>query len=144
MARYASSMRPFAVRTVRQSTGRDLLFTATNFVGLGLDNNTLETFDFAQQSATARQAVLAISDTTRGCGLEITKASLDQVTWADQNFTAKLTWGRIKANPEYLKDCPDKIPNVPTQTYELHFTFDGTNFQPTEDSKQKFEQIHTK
>ena len=28
MARYASSMRPFAVRTVRQSTGRDLLFTA--------------------------------------------------------------------------------------------------------------------
>jgi hypothetical protein len=143
-ARYDSAMRPVAVRTVRQNNGRDLLFSVTNVIGLGLDTNRLETFDFAQQAATARQAVLTVSDTSRACGLEINKAALDKVSWQDQAFTATVTWGKIKANPEYLRDCPDKIPSVPTQTYELHFTFDGTNFQPAEESKATFEQIHTK
>jgi len=143
-ARYESAMRPVAVRTVRQNTGRDVLLSVTTFIGLGLDNNTVETFDFTQSAATARQSVLAVSDTTRACGLEITRTSLEKVTWQEQAFTAAVSWGRIKASPEYLKDCPDKIPEVPTQNYELRFTFDGVRFQPAEESKSMFEQIHAK
>jgi hypothetical protein len=144
MARYYSGLRPLAVRAVRQGTGRDVLFYEANFIGLGLDNNSLDTFDFTQQPVSASQTVLLVSDTTRACGLEITKASLDKVTWQEQSFTATVTWGRIKAGQEYLRDCPDKIPNVPTQTYELHFTFDGSKFQPVEESKASFEQIQAK
>jgi hypothetical protein len=143
-ARYVSAMRPAAVRVIRHSSGRDLLFCLTAVVGLGLVNNTLETFDFTQQPATARQPALSISDTTRACGLEITKASLDKVSWQDQSFTVTVTWGRIKASPEYLKDCPDKIPEVPTQAYQLGFQFDGTRFEPAADSKSTFEQIHSR
>lgn len=143
-SRYVSAMRPSAARAVRQNNGRDLLFSVTTVIGLGLDTNALETFDFAQQAATARQSVLTVSDTSRACGLEITKASLDKVTWQDQTFIATVTWGKVKAAPDYLKDCPDKIPPVPTQTYELHFVFDGTNFQPAEESKTNFEQIRAK
>jgi hypothetical protein len=144
MARYDSALRPLAVRAVRQATGRDLLFFEANFIGLGLDNNSLDTFDFSQQPVTAHQTVLLVSDTTRACGLDITKATLDKVTWQEQNFTATVTWGRIKAGQEYLRDCPDKIPNVPTRTYDLHFHYDGTKFQPAGDSKATFEQVNAK
>ena len=141
MARYDSALVPAAVRTIRLTSGRDELFGVRNFVGLGLNTNLLFTFDFMQQGAPSLQDVLRVTDTTRACGYEITTASLDKVTWQEQNFTATVTWGRIKAPPEYLRDCPDKIPPVPTQTYQVSLIFDGTNFHPTEESKAIYEQI---
>ena len=143
-ARYDSGLWPVAVRSIRQSAGRDLLFSASNSIGMGLVNNSLDTFDFAQPAATARANVLLVSDTRRACGLEITTASLDKVTWQDHNFTAQVTWGKIKATPEYLKDCPDKIPDVATQQYQVRFVFDGTRFAPAEDSKTIFEQVRAR
>jgi hypothetical protein len=141
MARYDSALRPVAVRAIRLSAGRDELFGVNNSVGLGLDINSLFTFDFAQQGGTPLQTVLRVTDTRRACGYEITRTSLDQVTWQEQNFTATVSWGQIKSSPEYLRDCPDKIPTVPIQNYQVHFKFDGTSFQPTEDSKTVFDQI---
>ena len=82
-----------------------------------------------------------VTDTTRACGHDITKASLDKVTWQGQDFTATVTWGRIKAGQEYLRDCPDKIPSVPTKTYQVSFKFDGTSFQPADESKTIYDQI---
>jgi hypothetical protein len=142
MARYYSALRPVAARAIRLSTGRDELFGVSNTIGLGLDANLLFTFDFAQQSGPPLQTVLRVTDTTRACGYDITKASLDQVTWQEQNLTATVTWGRIKASQDYLRDCPDKIPKVDTKTYHLNFKFDGTSFQPAEDSKTIYDQIN--
>jgi hypothetical protein len=141
MSRYDSAVVPMAARAVRLNAGRDVLFVESNFIGLGLDNNNLYTFDFTQQSGTARQNVLHLTDTSRSCGYDIAKASLDKVTWQGQDFTANVTWGKIKASQDYLRDCPDKIPAVPTQNYELHFKFDGTQFQPAEDTKNIYDQI---
>jgi len=144
MARYDSGLSPIAVRTVRLNTGRDLLFCESNIIGLGLDTNSLYTFDFTQQPVTARQMILRIADTTRACGYDITKASLDKVTWNAQNFSAVVTWGRMKAPQGYLKDCPDRIPTVATQTYQLNFIFDGSTYQPAPDSVASFNEIHVK
>jgi hypothetical protein len=141
MARYDSALMPLAVRTIRLRAGRDVLFAETNFIGLGLDSNSLFTFDFTQQPGTARQNIIQVSDTSRACGYDITRATLDKVTWEGQDFTATVTWGRIKAGQDYLRDCPDKIPDVPVQAYQLHFKFDGTNFQPAEDSKTIYDRI---
>ena len=141
MSRYDSAVVPLAARVIRLNTGRDVVFVESNFIGLGLDNNNLYTFDFTQQPGTARQNVLHLTDTSRACGYELTKASLDKVTWQGQDFTATVSWGKIKAGQDYLRDCPDKIPPVPTQTYELHFKFDGTTFQPAEESKNIYDQI---
>jgi hypothetical protein len=141
MARYDSALLPLAVRAVRLGAGRDVLFAEGNLIGLGLDTNTLYTFDFTQQPGTARQNILTVSDTRRACGYNITKASLDKLTWEAQDFTATVTWGRIKAGKDYLRDCPDKIPDVATQTYQLHFKFDGATFQPADDSKSIYDQI---
>ena len=117
MGRYVSALMPDAVRTIRLAAGRDELFGEANSIGLGLDVNTLFTFDFAQQAGNPQQTVLKVTDSARACGYDITKASLDKVTWQEQNFTAKVTWGTIKATPDYLRDCPDKIPNVPLAAY---------------------------
>ena len=144
MARYDSGLSPVSVRTTRLAAGRDVLFYENNFIGLGLDINSLYTFDFTQQPVTAKQKVLQITDTMRACGYDITKATLDKVTWDGQNPTVALTWGRIKATPDYLKDCPDKIPEVPTQSYQLKFTFDGTSYQPAPESLDTFNQVNVK
>jgi hypothetical protein len=144
MARYDSSVSPLAARTVRLSTGRDLLFCEGNVIGLGLDINSLYTFDFAEQPVTSRHTVLQVMDTTRACENNITKASLDKVTWQQQNFSAAVTWGRIKASQDYLKDCPSQIPAVPTQPYTINFVFDGTAFAPAADSVATLKQIHGK
>jgi len=141
MSRYDSALSPLAARTIRLSAGRDVLFAETNFIGLGLDSNTLFTFDFAQQPGTSRQNVIHVTDTSRACGYDITKASLDKVTWQGQDFTATVNWGQTKAGQEYLRDCPDKIPDVPTQTYQLTMKFDGTSFQPADESKSNYEKI---
>jgi hypothetical protein len=141
MARYGPALRPSAVRAIRLGSGRDELFGVGNTIGLGLDTNFLFTFDFAQQAGPRMQTVLRVTDTRRACGYDITKASLDQVKWQEQNFTATITWGQIKAGPDYLRDCPDKIPPVPTKTYQVNFKFDGTTFQPAEDSKTIYDQI---
>ena len=141
MSRYDSAVVPVAARVIRLNAGRDVIFVESNFIGLGLDNNNLYTYDFTQQPGTARQNVLHLTDTTRACGYDIIKASLDKVTWQGQDFTAAVTWGKIKATPDYLRDCPDKIPPVPTQTYQLNFKFDGTTFQPAEDNKNIYDQI---
>jgi len=143
MARFVSSLRPLAVRTVRLATGRDLILAEGNRIGLGLDNNSLYTFDFAQEFNWQR-TILMVSDTTRACGNDLTKASLDKVSWQGQNFSATVTWGRIKAGADYLKDCPDKIPAVATQSYTLNFTFDGTTFHPAADSVATLAQINQK
>ena len=63
MARYDSALMPLAVRTIRLNAGRDVLFAESNFIGLGLDSNSLFTFDFTQQPGTARQNVLHVTDT---------------------------------------------------------------------------------
>lgn len=144
MARYDTGLSPVSARTTRLTAGRDVLFCESNVIGLGLDTNSLFTFDFTQQPVTARQMVLQVSDTTRACGYDITKASLDKVTWQGQNPTVTVTWGRIKATPDYLKDCPDQIPTVPTQSYQLNFTFDGTSYQPAADSVATFNQVNVK
>jgi hypothetical protein len=144
MARYDAGLSPVSARTTRLTTGRDVLFCESNVIGLGLVTNSLFTFDFTQQPVTARQIVLQVSDTTRACGYDVTKASLDKVTWQDRYPTAAVTWGRIKATPDYLKNCPDQIPTVPTRSYELTFTFDGTSYQPAPDSVAIFNQVHVK
>ena len=144
MARFVSALRPVAVRAIRLNAGRDELFAVSNAVGLGLDINSLFTFDFTVQPGTALQPILRVADTRRACGYEITEASLDKVTWQQQNFTATVSWGQIKASPEYLRDCPDKIPPVPTQPYELTFTFDGSTFQPVDASKPILDRIQGK
>jgi hypothetical protein len=144
MARYDPAVSPVSARTIRLNTGRDLLFSESNAIGLGLDQNSLYTYDFTQQPVTAQHIILQIADTARACGYDITKASLDQVAWRGQDFTTTVTWGRIKATPDYLRDCPDKIPPVPTQTYRLNFTFDGATFQPAPDSVKTFDQINVK
>jgi hypothetical protein len=141
MARYDSDLVPLAARTVRLNAGRDVLFGEGNLIGLGLDINSLYTFDFTQQPSTSRQEVLRVTDTERACGYDITKASLDKVTWQGQNLTATVTWGRVKAGAAYLRDCPEKIPPVPTETYELKFNFDGTQFQVADESKTIYDQI---
>src|SRR5262249_33789156 len=141
MVRYDSSVMPLAARLIKLNAGRDVLFIESNFIGLGLDNNSLYTYDFAQQPGTARQDILHLTDTSRACGYDITKASRDKVTWQGQDFTAAVIWGRIKAGQEYLRDCPDKIPRVPTKSYQVKFKFDGAGFQPAEDSKTIYDQI---
>jgi hypothetical protein len=141
MSRYDSAVTPLAARTIHLNAGRDVVFVESNFIGLGLDNNNLYTFDFTQQPGTARQDVLRLTDTSRACGNEITKSSLEKVTWHGQDFTATISWGKMKASQDYLRDCPDKIPTVPTQTYQLNFKFDGTTFQPADDSKSIYDQI---
>ena len=122
---------PVAVRAIRLSAGRDRAFRLSNSVGLGLDINSLFTFDFTQQTGhraandSARRLIPRAPVDTRS-----PKRLSIKVTWQEQNFTATVTWGQIKATPEYLRDCPDKIPPVPTQSYEVNFTFDGSTFQP--------------
>src|SRR5581483_6576610 len=64
MSRYDSALVPLAARNIRLNAGRDVLFVESNFIGMGLDNNNLYTFDFLQQPGTARQDVLRLSDTT--------------------------------------------------------------------------------
>ena len=135
MARYDSAIVPVAARVVRLSTGRDVLFAESNFIGLGLDSNSLFTFDFAQQPGASRQNIVHVLTPRAACGYDITKASLDKVTWQDQEFTATVTWGRIKAGQEYLRDCPDKIPTCRLRRYQVNFKFDGTSFQPADESK---------
>lgn len=144
MGRYDAGLSPVSVHAIRLAAGRDVLFAETVFIGLGLVTNSLFTFDYTQQPVTSQHAVLQVSDTTRACGLDVNKASLDKVTWQDQNFAAAITWGTVKAPPDYLLDCPDKIPPVPTKSYTLNLTFDGTTFQPAPDSTALYQQINSK
>jgi hypothetical protein len=141
MARYVAALMPAAVRTIRMTSGRDEIFGEAYSIGLGLVTNTLFTYDFAQQPGPPQQTVLRVADTTRACGFDITKASLEKVTWQEQNLTATVSWGKIKASTTYLRDCPDKIPPVATKSYQVNFKFDGTNFQLADDSKSTYDQI---
>ena len=142
MARYDAGLSPVSVRAIRVTAGRDVLFAESVSIGLGLVTNSLFTFDYMQQPVTSQHMVLQVSDTTRACGPNITKATLDKITWQGQNFAAAVTWGAMKAPDDYLKDCPDKLPAVPTKSYTLNFAFDGTAFQPAPDSTALYQQIN--
>ena len=144
MTRYDSGLSPVSIRAVRLSAGRDVLFCESNFIGFGLVTNSLFTFDFTQPPVTAREMVFRVSDTTRACGYHITRATLDKVTWDGQKPSVTVTWGTMKAPTEYLKDCPDRIPTVATQTYLLKFVFDGTSYYPAPESVATFNQINLK